>query len=182
MWRIIFIYILFKRFYFGDKISLNHVADFLQLHFLQKVLFWWQDLSPSCGWFSTTTSSSKGSILVTRYLSIMWRIFYSYMWWIFFSYILFKRFYFGDKISLNHVADFLQLHPLQKVLFWWQDLSQSSGRFSSATSFSKGSNLVTRYLSIMWRIFFTYILFKRFYVGDMISLNHLADFLQLYLL
>ena len=45
---------------------------------------------------------------MTRYLLIMWQIF--------FNYILFKRFYFGDKISLNQVADFLQLHPLQKVL------------------------------------------------------------------
>ena len=104
----------------------------------------------------------EGSILVSRSLSIMWRIF--------FSYILFKRFYLGDKISLNHMADFLQLHPLQKVLFWWQDLSQSCGGFSSATSSSKGFILVTRYLSIMWRIFFSYILFKRFYFGDKISL------------
>ena len=115
MWLIFYNYILFKRFYFDDKISLNHVVDFLQLHPLQKVLFWWQDLSQSCGRFSSATSSSKGSILVTRSLSILWRIF--------FSYILFNRFYFGDKISLNHVADFLHLHTPQKVLFWWQDLS-----------------------------------------------------------
>ena len=45
MWRIFYIYILFKRFYFGDKIFLNHVADFRQLYHLQNVLFWWQDLS-----------------------------------------------------------------------------------------------------------------------------------------
>ena len=35
----------------------------------------------------------------------------------FYNYIFFKRFYFGDKIFLNHVADFLQLHLLQEVLF-----------------------------------------------------------------
>ena len=119
MWLIFYNYILFKRFYFDDKISLNHVVDFLQLHPLQKVLFWWQDLSQSCGGFSSATSSSKGSILVTRSLSILWLIFYNY--------IILKRFYFGDRISLNHVGNFLQLHvvdllqlhPLQKVLFWW---------------------------------------------------------------
>ena len=94
---------------------------------------------------------------MTGYLSIMWGIFYSYMWWTFFSYILFKRFYFGDKISLHLVADFLQLHHLQKVLFWWQDISQSCGGFStatcggpsSATSTSKGSILVIRSLSFI---------------------------------
>ena len=89
------------------KMILNHVADFLQLHLLQKVLFWWQDISQS-----TTTSSSECSILVTRSFSIMWRIFYNY--------IFFKMFNFCDKIFLNHVADFLQLHLPQNVLFWWQ--------------------------------------------------------------
>ena len=146
MWWIFFSYILFKRFYFGDKISLNHVADFLQLHPLQKVLFWWQDLSQSSGRFSSATSSSKDSILVKRSLSIMWRIFFIYI-----------LFYFGDKITLNHVVDFLQLHLLQK-----------------------GSILVTRSLSILWRIFFSYILFNRFYFGDKIYLNHVADFLHLH--
>ena len=161
------------------------------MHF-QNVLCLWQDLSHSCGGSSTATSSSKGSILVTRSFSIKWRIFYSY--------ILFKRFYFGDKIFLNdeayflqlhnlqkvlifgakiflnHVADFQQLHPLQKVLFWWQGLSQSCGGFFTATSSSKGSILVTRSFLIMWRIFYSYILFKRFYFGDKIFLNHVADF------
>ena len=107
MWRIFYNYIFFKRFYFCYMIFLNYVADFLQLHLLQKVLFWWQDISQS-----TTTSSSECSILVTRSFSIMWRIFYNY--------IFFKMFNFCDKIFLNHVADFLQLHLPQNVLFWWQ--------------------------------------------------------------
>ena len=57
-------------FYFGDKIFLNHVVDFLQLHLLQNVLFWWRDLSQSYGGFSTAKSSSEGSMLVTRSFSI----------------------------------------------------------------------------------------------------------------
>ena len=100
-----------------------------------------QDLFQSWCGFSTATSSTEGSILVTRSLSIMWRIFYSY--------IFFRMFYFGDKISLNHVADFLQLHLLQNVLFWWWDLSQSYGGFSTATSSSEGSILVTGSFSII---------------------------------
>ena len=107
MWRIFYNYIFIKRFYFGDKIFLN-----LKLHHLQNVLFWWQVVFQSCGGFSTATPSSRGSILVTRSFSIMWRIFYNY--------VFFKRFYFGDKIFLNHVADFLQLYIPQNVLFWWQ--------------------------------------------------------------
>ena len=129
---------------------LNHVADFLQLHLLQKVLFWWHDLSQLCGGFSTSTSSSKGYILVTRYFSI-------------YNYIIFRIFYFGDMIFLNYVADFLHLNLLQKVKFWWQDISQST-----TTSSSEYSILVTRSFSIMWRIFYSYIFFKRFYFGDKI--------------
>ena len=100
----IYNYIIFRMFYFGNKFFLNHVADFLQLH-LQKVLFLLHDLSQLCGGFFTTTSSSKGSILVTRSFSI-------------YNYIFFKMFNFCDKIFLNHVADFLQLHLPQNVLFW----------------------------------------------------------------
>ena len=146
---------------------LNHVADFLQLHLLQKVLFWWQDLSQSI-----TTSSSECSILVTRSFSIMWRIFYSY--------IFFKRFYFGDKIFLNHVADFLQLHLLQNVLFWWQASYPPFWELIKLSS-SRGSILMTRSFSIIWRIFYNYIFFKRFNFCDKIFLNHVADFLQLHL-
>ena len=73
---------------------------------------------------------------------------------------------FGDKNSLN------QLQPLQKVLFWWQDLSQSSGRCSSATPSPKGSFLV----SIMWR---GSILMEEnyfgFYYGDKISTDSVLD-------
>ena len=160
MWRIFYNYIIFRMLYFGDKIFLNHVADFLQLH-LQKVLFWWQDLSQSCGgflqlhhlqnvvfwWqnpsqscggFSTATSSSRGSILVTRSFSIMWQIFYSY--------IFFRMFYFGDKQVIHHFGNWLS-YLLQEVLFWWQDLSQSYGGFSAATSSSECSILVTSKLS-----------------------------------
>ena len=144
-------------------------VDFLQLNLLQKVLFWWQDLSQSCGGFFTTTSSSKGSILVTRSFSI-------------YNYIIFRMFYFGDKIFLNHVANFLQLRHLQNVLFWWQDLCQSCGRFSTTKSSSKGYILVTRSFSIMWRIFYNYIIFRMLYFGDKIFLNHVADFLHLHLL
>ena len=133
---------------------------------LQNVIFWWQDLSQSCGGFSTTTSS-KGSILVTRSFSIMWRIFYNY--------IFFKRFYFGDKIFLNHVADFLQLNLLQKVLFWWQDLSQSCGGFSTTTSSSECCILVTRSFSIMWQIFYSYIFFRMFYFGDKQVIHHFGN-------
>ena len=162
---------------------LNHVADFLQLHLLQKVLFWWQDLSQSI-----TTSSSECSILVTRSFSIMWRIFYSY--------IFFKRFYFGDKIFLNHVADFLQLHLLQNVLFWWQasyppfweliKLSSSRGSILMIRSFSiiwrifynyiffKRFNFVTRSFSIMWQIFCSYIFLRMFYFGDKQVIHHLG--------
>ena len=73
-----------------------------------------------------TEKAIPGFVFVARFFSIMRRIFYNY---------IFKRFYFGNKTFLNHVADFLQLH-LQNVLFWWQDLSQSWGRFSTATSSS----------------------------------------------
>ena len=111
MWRIFYNYIFFKRFYFCYMIFLNYVADFF-----------------------TTTSSSKGSILVTRYFSI-------------YNYIIFRMFYFGNKIFLNHVADFLQLHLFQNVQFLWQDLSQSCGGFSAATSSSECSILVTSKLS-----------------------------------
>ena len=70
----LFSYIHFKRFYFGNKISLNQIILSKRFYF-------------------------------TRSLSIMWWIFLNYilsiMWRIFFSCILFKRFCFGDKISLN---------------------------------------------------------------------------------
>ena len=118
----------------------------------------------------------KGSILVTRPSSIMWQIFYNQ--------IFFKKFYFGDKSFLNHVAiflklhhlqyffekifvnyvaNFLQLHHLLNVVFWWQDLCQSCGAFSRTTSSSECCFLVTRSLSIMWRIFYNYIIFSMLY-------------------
>ena len=120
----------------------------------------------------------------TGFFLIMWRIFYNYiffkrfyfltwsfsiMWRIFYNYIFFKRFYFGDMIFLNYVADFLQLHLFQKVQFLWQDLS-------AAIYSSECSILVTWSFSIMWRIFYNYIFFKRFNFCDKIFLNHVADF------
>ena len=163
MWRIFYNNIFFKRFYFSDKTFLNHLADFLQLHLLQKVLFLWHDLSQLCGRFSTITSSSK--VLFWWYFSI-------------YNYIIFRIFYFGDKIFLNYVADFLQLHLLQEVLFWWQDLSQSCGGFSTITSVSKGSIFVTRSLSIMWRIFCSYIFLRMFYFGDKQVIHHFGNWLS----
>ena len=77
-------------------------------------------------------------------------------------------------IFLNYVADFLQLYLFQKVLFWWHDLSQLCGGFSTTTYFSKGSIFVTR-------SFCSYIFLRMFYFGDMIFLNYVTDFLQLHL-
>ena len=91
------------------------------------------------------------------YLSIMSLIFFNY---------IIKRFSFGEKTSLNHVANFPRLHPLQRVLFWWQDLSQSCGGFSSIKSSSKGSILIHMKKQKIWAsqnirwigLFFVYLL------------------------
>ena len=89
-------------------------VDFLQLNLLhlQNVVFWWQNLSQSCGRFSTTTSSSKGSILVTRSLSILWQIF--------FSYILFNWFYFEVWVFEFISNMFVESDDFKKFIFMFQ--------------------------------------------------------------
>ena len=84
---------------------LQQCLSCLQLNLLQKVLFWWQDLSQSCGRFSTTTSSSECCILVTRSFSIMWRIFYNY--------IFFKRFFLGFWWVIHRFGNWSSYPP-----FW----------------------------------------------------------------
>ena len=78
-----------------------------------------QDYFQSCGGFSTTTSS-KGSISVTRPFSIMWRIFYSY--------IFFKKFFLGFWRELSTVLGIDQVihhfRNLERVIHHFGILSK----------------------------------------------------------
>lgn len=76
---------------------------------------------------------------------------------------------------------FLHLHPFQKVLYWLQDLPPKCGMFYLSEFSSEGTILVARSLSIMWWIFLTCILFRRYYIGYKISLYSVADLLHLHL-